>query len=105
VTRRIAFAVAMSVLGFVVGGVVGLAAAVVSVANASRPRALLQWIILPVFVAMVVATLVEGRLAQDIAFAQERPIAHLLGLALAIGLFVLAVTARWVDHAVPEREP
>jgi len=90
-------AVAISTIGFLVGGVVGLATAIVSVANASRPLELMRWIIVPLFAAMVAATLVQGRLAQDTAFAMERPLAHLLGLALAVALFSLAVTARWVD--------
>jgi hypothetical protein len=97
VTRRIVLVLVLAAVGFVVGGLVGLAAAVVATANARRPRQLVRWLILPVFVAMVVATVIEGPLTQSMSFAATRPMAHLLGLALAISLFVLAVTGRWAE--------
>lgn len=103
-TGRITIAVVLSMVGLLIGGLVGLAAAVVSVVNASRPREIMRWLVMPLFVAMVVATVVEGRLAQDMRFAEARPVAHLLGLALTVILIVLAVTARW-SESESEREP
>lgn len=90
---RILFGLATAAFGLLVGGLVGLAAAVVSVLNVSRPRQLFTWFIVPLFVSMVAATLFQGRLAQDMSFALARPVAHQLGLALAIALMVLAVGA------------
>lgn len=102
-SRRLALPVAMCAVGFVIGGFVGLAAAIITVVNASRPRDLFLWIVTPLFVAMVATTVFEGRLSQDMGFALDRPVAHQLGLALAVVLLVMViVTPRADSDAEPE---
>jgi hypothetical protein len=92
-SRRVLIAVVGSLLGLLIGGLVGLAAGAVAGLNALRPHLLVRWMIVPLFAAMALATLLQGRLVQDLGFSEERPLANQIGLALIVTVAVLVLEA------------
>lgn len=99
--RRVLVVAVSSFIGLLVGGVVGLAAGAVAGLNATRPQLLVRWMIVPLFVAMVLATLLQGRLVQDLGFGEERPLANQIGLALIATVAVLVIEATIPARAQP----
>lgn len=93
-TQRITVTVFGLAVCFLLGGPVGLAAALAVVAVGFRPWLVALAIALPLTVAMAVATVAQGPFRQFGGFAIERPIAHLFGLGLASCLLMFAIGNR-----------
>lgn len=91
--RRVLLVAVSALIGLLIGGVVGLAAGIVAGLNVARPQLLVRWMIVPLFVAMVLATLMQGRLEQYLGFGEDRPMAHQIGLALIVAAAVLVIEA------------
>lgn len=98
-TQRITVTVSGLALCFLLGGPIGLAAALAVILVGFRPWLVALVIALPLTLAMAIATAVQGPFDQLVGFATERPIAHLLGLALASCLLMFALGYRSTPSA------